>query len=491
MPPRKNMLDTVSRGGYPGNLFVNPQFGEPTGLAWVAQGVKPPLTVLRILPEVDAEGDVPMFLNVDGQVQPSYWMLRCRAWRTSGSPKCTFIAHNPFSEFAFDEHQSPPALICQAVEAGIKNSSAPQAWKKLRDDGVLPKAGYLPYMGICQALVYMRYDMYSPAKGSADGEKVQVVEMSDAASKLILAQLCQNFLENSTDAANSDDPEVFMSALKYGDVIGLQSQDAKFLCLGSDKVGDFDQLLGLSAPARQQMRGGSIGGRRTTAPAQGGAAGQERTFPNYTMKAYSEFNGATAQYTPEEASVIVNIIQNWDDVLIFPDTALQVSHLSKCVPFDVLERAWSDFADWIPRRGSPAYDQGHAVAQSAGGYVQGQEQGGYAEDDVEGQYDEQGEFPVDQPIDEVPFNPAPAQGGRPSSIGGSRQPVPSPNSAPGTNLRAGRQNDPSIAAQAQAAGANAPRSTLQQATNQMQQRPAPGAGPTQRTPRTANPRQQR
>ena len=485
MPPRKNMLDTVTRGGYPGNMFVNPQFGEPTGLAWVAQGVKPPLTVLRILPEVDAEGDVPMFINVDGQIQPSYWMLRCRAWRTTGSPKCTFIAHSPFSDIPFDPMTSPPALIAQAVEAGIKNSSAPLAWAKLRGEGVLPKGGYLPYMGIAQALVYMRYDMFSPAKGSADGERVQVVEMSDAASKLVMAQLCQNFIEGSTDAANSDDPEVFMSALKYGDAIGLQSQQAKFLCLGSDKLGDFDQLLGLTAPARQQMRGGSIGGRRATTPATQGGGPDKDGFPNYAMRAYSEFNGSMAQYTPEEASAVVNIIQNWDDVLIFPEITTQVSHLSKCVPLDVLERAWSDFPDWIPHRGEPAYDQGRAVSHSAGGYAEG---------DAAQDYEEQGDFPVDPPFDEAPV--AAATAGRPSSVGGTRQPVPGPNTGHGTNLRAGgQQNDPTIAAQARAAGGAAPRATMQQAANQMQQRPAgqpaTGATPTQRTARTANPRQQR
>lgn len=478
MPPRVNMLDTMTGSGYKGNYFCNTQFGTPSGLAWVAQNNKTPLTVLRLLPEVDADGELPMFLNVDGIIQPSYWMVRARAWRGCGSPRCTFIAHDPFSGTPFDEHTSPPALICKAVSGAIKNLSAPPLWGKLVNDGALPKTSYLPNMGICQALIYFQYDSFSPAKGSADGERVIVVEMSDAASKLLMTTLAQSFLPNSTELQCSGDVMDFVNATTYGDVVGLQSPDAKFICLGPDTIVDFDQALGLAAPQRQQ-RAGSIGGRRAVTSAGPGAGGGQHKNPNYAIKLYSEFEGQSPVYTPEEAQLLMDRAQPWDQVLRVLSVDEQIQQLSKCVPWDVLQLAWSDFPDWIPARGTPAYNEGHATTQSAGGYVEDQQ--GYQ--DPNAQYDEYGN-PIEAgagdlpPVDDVPpAPPAPRSG-----IGGSRQPVPGPTrTAPG-GLRGGAShNDPAIAARAaqQQAPTRPARTTMGQAAGQVQQTPA---RQTQRTP---------
>lgn len=372
---RVNMVDTLTEDGFRGNYLIDGQLGELISVPWNAYKGKTPLLVIRPLPEVDEEGnELPMFERLDsGTLLPTYWMVRGRGWwKTAG---ITFFVQDALTEqgSSYRSDEEPAGLICRGVCDQVSSSQAPASWAKMQKEGLLPKSKYLPYIGLMQAIVYQNYDRYDEPHGLFEGDRIPVIAMTDTCSRKILAALAANPKPGApATIASATTPEELMASLLYGNAVGLESPEAKFIAIARENA-NLDQILhGVQAGGQQRQTTAmqSFGGRR-----QADEGANKMQTESHDYRVLPEWNGANAMFDTQSAEFIRRQqIKPWRRLTLNHTRERQVELLQGVLPWDVMAYCWNDFPSWVPGPDTASYKKHHgstSVAQGGHGVPQG------------------------------------------------------------------------------------------------------------------------
>lgn len=363
---RVNMADTLNDDGFRGNYLVNPQLAELMAVPYQAYRGKIPFMVLRPLPEVDEQHhELPMFERSEaGQIVPTYWMIRGRGWwKTSG---ITFFVHDVLSEqgSAYRADEEPAGLICRGVCDCVSSGKAPAVWAKMQKEGELPKKKSLPYIGLMQAIVYQNYDRYAEPHGLFDGDRIPVIAMTDTCSRKIMGGLTQNPKPGSSlTLSSAESPEELLASLVHGDVVGLESPDAKYLAIAPETT-NLDQLLhGAQSQTQETVSLQRFGGQRRIE-----TGGETVQMPAHDYRAIPIWDNQSATFDAESAEFLrQQQIKPWRQLILNHSRERQVELLQAVLPWDVMNYCWQDFSGWIPGPDSPAYKKFHGSTSVAQG----------------------------------------------------------------------------------------------------------------------------